>query len=84
MRMEILRQLDGREASPSELATLFGNSVGDVSYHVRALVDLGVVKLVRVRQVRGALEHFYTATVRITVTQELLDASRAESQSPST
>jgi hypothetical protein len=39
-----------------------------------------VVKLVRVRQVRGAVEHFYTATVRITVTQELLDASRAESQ----
>jgi hypothetical protein len=26
-----LRQLDGREASPSELATLFGKSVGDVS-----------------------------------------------------
>jgi DNA-binding transcriptional ArsR family regulator len=70
MRAEILRQLDGREASPSELATLLGKSLGDVSYHVRALVDMGVVKLVRVRQVRGAVEHFYTAKVRARIEAE--------------
>ena len=44
----------------------------NVSYHVRALHKLGAVALVRQRQVRGAVEHTYTATVRIRLKQEPL------------
>jgi hypothetical protein len=43
-----------------------------VSYHVRELHRLGALALVRQRQVRGAVEHTYTATVRITLSQEPL------------
>ena len=44
----------------------------NVSHHVRALHKLGALALVRERQVRGAVEHSYTATVRISLQQEPL------------
>ena len=34
------------------------------------LKTLGVIRLVRTRMRRGAVEHFYTATVRLSVKQE--------------
>jgi hypothetical protein len=49
-----------------------GESLPNVSYHVRALHRLGAIALVRQRQVRGAVEHTYTATVRISLSQEPL------------
>jgi len=49
-----------------------GESLPNVAYHVRALHELGAVALVRQRQVRGAMEHVYTATVRISLSQEPL------------
>jgi hypothetical protein len=36
----------------------------NVSYHVSELHKLGAIALVRQRQVRGVMEHVYTATVR--------------------
>ena len=36
----------------------------NVSYHVRALLDLGCIELVRTAQRRGAIEHYYRAIVR--------------------
>ena len=47
-------------------------SLHGVSYHVRALHKLGALALVRERQVRGAVEHTYTATVKISLNQEPL------------
>jgi DNA-binding transcriptional ArsR family regulator len=73
LRAAILRRLDGQVGSPAELAKEMGVSVGLLSYHVTALANLGALKLLRTKQVRGALEHFYTATVRIKVVQEPLD-----------
>lgn len=40
-------------------------AIGNVSYHCRILLRIGAIKLVKTQQVRGAVEHFYTATVRI-------------------
>jgi hypothetical protein len=47
-------------------------SLPNVAYHVRELHKLGALALVRQRQVRGAVEHTYTATVRISLHQEPL------------
>ena len=68
LRIEILGLLDNRVASPRELATELGTGLSVTSYHVRQLVGLKLIRLVRRRQVRGAIEHYYTATVRPTIT----------------
>lgn len=71
LRREILIALEGeRVASPTELATELGASLGTVSYHVKTLLDLDALELVRTQPVRGALEHFYKAKIRPTITPE--------------
>jgi DNA-binding transcriptional ArsR family regulator len=72
LRVAILRLLDGRVASPIELARELEESIGTVSYHARILSRHGAIRLVRTGRRRGALEHFYTATVRITLRQEAI------------
>jgi DNA-binding transcriptional ArsR family regulator len=64
LRFRILTKLNERPASPSELAVELDEKVGNVAYHVRTLLDLETVELVRTEQVRGTLEHFYRATER--------------------
>lgn len=64
LRARILHKLSGRVASPNELSQEFGESLGTVSYHVRALVQLECVELVDTAPRRGAVEHFYRATRR--------------------
>jgi DNA-binding transcriptional ArsR family regulator len=68
LRTRILAALEGRTASPSELATEVGASLGVISYHVRRLQTLGFVKLVKRVPRRGAVEHYYTATARPRIT----------------
>jgi DNA-binding transcriptional ArsR family regulator len=64
MRVEILEALQGRTASPTELAREFGESLGVVSYHANALLDVECIEQVRTRPKRGTIEHFYTARPR--------------------
>jgi DNA-binding transcriptional ArsR family regulator len=64
LRQKILAALSERVASPSELADELGEPLGNVSYHVRMLVDLGCIELVSTTPRRGALEHHYKAVVR--------------------
>jgi DNA-binding transcriptional ArsR family regulator len=66
LRIEIMGLLDNRVASPSQLANELGSPLSLTSYHVRQLAQMGLVRLVRRRQVRGSIEHFYTAVVRPT------------------
>jgi DNA-binding transcriptional ArsR family regulator len=71
--------LNERTASPVEIAQEIGKDVGHVGYHVRKLLQLDLVELVDERPVRGAVEHFYRATVRSYVsTEELADQSIEE------
>src|SRR4051794_11583066 len=77
LRVQILTVLEERVASPSDLAEELDAPLGNVSYHVRTLNDLGLLKLVRRRTRRGAVEHYYRARGRATVTD------RAWSQVPS-
>jgi DNA-binding transcriptional ArsR family regulator len=64
MRVQILEALQGRTASPTELARQFGESLGVVSYHTNALLDVECIEQVRTRPKRGTIEHFYTARPR--------------------
>ena len=64
LRQQLLIALSERVASPSELAEELGEPLGNVSYHVRMLVDLGCIELVSTTPRRGALEHHYKAVVR--------------------
>src|SRR5215210_4683770 len=67
LRIELMGLLDNRIASPSQLAAELGSPLSLTSYHVRQLAQMGLVRLVRRRQVRGSIEHFYTAVVRPTL-----------------
>jgi DNA-binding transcriptional ArsR family regulator len=77
LRAAILRVLNERTASPAELARELGDHLHNVSYHTKRLEQLGCIELVKERQVRGAVEHFYRATTRA-----LVDTSEWESLDP--
>lgn len=64
LRARILVELDEGIASPSELSEKLGERIGTVSYHVRVLADLGLLRLVKKTPRRGAVEHHYSATPR--------------------
>jgi DNA-binding transcriptional ArsR family regulator len=64
MRARILVILNERVASPNEIAELIDERLPNVSYHVRALLDLGCIELVDTAQRRGAIEHYYKAIIR--------------------
>lgn len=62
-RRAILRRLTANNVngglSPKMLAEDLDHGLGNVSYHVRALVETGVIKLVTTKPRRGATEHYY-------------------------
>jgi hypothetical protein len=62
--MRLLAALSERESSPSELAVEFDEPLGNVSYHIKTLEELGCIELVRTTPARGALQHHYRAVVR--------------------
>jgi DNA-binding transcriptional ArsR family regulator len=68
LRVRILAVLQDRVASPSDLAEELKAPLGNVSYHVRILAQLGLLKLVKKRPRRGAIEHYYQARSRVRVT----------------
>lgn len=64
LRARVLARMNEGVASPVELAKEFDEPLGNVSYHVRALLDLECIELVKTAPRRGALEHYYRATRR--------------------
>ena len=70
LRVRILAMLDERQASPNQLAGWLEASLGTVAYHVRTLLQLGLIELVDETRVRGAVEHHYRAVPRPTVTAD--------------
>jgi DNA-binding transcriptional ArsR family regulator len=64
LRARILVILNEQVASPNEIAGMLDERLPNVSYHVRALVDLECIELVRTAQRRGATEHYYRALKR--------------------
>ncbi|MEA2211465.1 MAG: hypothetical protein QOF83_1413 [Solirubrobacteraceae bacterium] len=75
LRARLLSALEDRTASPSGLAAELDVPLGVLSYHIRRLTALGFLKLVRRVPRRGAVEHYYTATIRPPVTDEAWGAT---------
>ena len=70
LRVRILAVLEQRTASPNQLANELDVPLGNVSYHVRMLAKIGLIKLVSKRQRRGAIEHFYKAEARPVISDD--------------
>jgi DNA-binding transcriptional ArsR family regulator len=64
LRARILATLDDQVASPKELAQVLGAPLGTVSYHVKILAELGLIRLVKETPRRGAVEHHYQSKPR--------------------
>lgn len=69
LRIRILRVLQNRVASPSEIAEEIRAPLGNVSYHVRFLARVGLIEPAGTRPRRGAVEHYYRAVGRVLVTE---------------
>ena len=70
LRVSILSALEHRIASPSQLAEELDVPLPNLSYHIRMLVQLDLLKLVRTRPRRGAIEHYYQAKGRVVVSDK--------------
>lgn len=71
LRVRILQTLGPKDLwSPNGLAAELGEPLGNVSYHVKTLLDYDAVVLVKTEPRRGAVEHFYRSTGRIKLEAE--------------
>jgi DNA-binding transcriptional ArsR family regulator len=70
LRVRILSMLDESVLSPTQMADELDVPIGNVSYHTRQLLGLGLIKLVRETPRRGAVEHHYAAVARPLITDE--------------
>lgn len=64
LRVRILSSLHKGISSPNQLAQELGEPLGNVSYHVKTLLEYDCVELVKTEPRRGAVEHFYRTTDR--------------------
>jgi DNA-binding transcriptional ArsR family regulator len=64
LRQRILHVLSEGVASPNHIAQRLREPLGNVSYHVKILLENDAIELVETRPVRGAIEHFYRGTMR--------------------
>jgi DNA-binding transcriptional ArsR family regulator len=64
LRVRILTSLNRGISSPNQLAQELDEPLGNVSYHVKTLLEYDCVELVKTEPRRGAVEHFYRATER--------------------
>lgn len=63
LRLRIVYALvELKEAGPKQISDYLGESLGNVSYHVRSLLAKEVVELVRTEPRRGAVLHVYAVT----------------------
>jgi DNA-binding transcriptional ArsR family regulator len=70
LRLQILSIVEKRTASPKEIAREIGAPLTHVSYHVRQLAQLGVIKLERTTPRRGAVEHHYRMEAEPSINDE--------------
>jgi hypothetical protein len=68
--VRILGLLEDQVASPSELAQKLHAPLGNVSYHVRILASLNLIRLVSETPRRGSVEHHYTAVAIPVISDE--------------
>ncbi|HEX2135239.1 MAG TPA: winged helix-turn-helix domain-containing protein [Microvirga sp.] len=74
LRIRILRLLEDRTASPTEISAKLDVPLSNASYHVRKLLELGLIELVGQVQRRGVIEHRYAARYHPTISDDELGA----------
>lgn len=52
----------GEQFSPRGLSSEWSEPLSNLSYHIRVLAELGVIKLTATRPVRGSTQHFYVSS----------------------
>jgi len=70
LRVRILNSLHEGISSPNQLSQELNEPLGNVSYHVKTLLEYDCVELVKTEPRRGAVEHFYRATERSFFSEE--------------
>lgn len=65
LRSHILVTLGDRVASPNEIAKELGLAARDLDYHVKVLVEVGMIRLVGAEKRRGVKEHFYELSPKL-------------------
>jgi DNA-binding transcriptional ArsR family regulator len=70
LRIRILRMLEDRVASPTEISGELDVPLSNASYHVRKLLELGLIELVGRVQRRGVIEHRYAARYHPTISDD--------------
>lgn len=71
VRARLVVALSAKTSSPKRLSDEFGEPLGNVAYHVRVLERDGFVELVSTEPRRGATEHYYRATQRLLLDDEV-------------
>lgn len=69
LRVQILTKLQQGISSPNRLAQELKEPLGNVSYHVKTLLEYDCVELVKTEPRRGAVEHFYKTKGIVTVAE---------------
>jgi predicted transcriptional regulator len=64
VRRGALGLLRNSELSPKDLAVALGEPLGNTAYHMRSLLELGVIRTKRTAARRGALQHYYVLDVK--------------------
>jgi DNA-binding transcriptional ArsR family regulator len=67
IRLEILKTLRGRVASPHELSQELDESLGVISYHAKTLVRCGCLELIGGEGRGGVLENFFGIAPRASI-----------------
>ncbi len=70
IRVRALSVLMERTASAKEIATELNTPMGNISYHVRELEQVGLIELTGEKKRRGAVERFYRAVPRPLLSDE--------------
>jgi DNA-binding transcriptional ArsR family regulator len=70
LRARSLAILNERTASPKEIHEQLDVPLGNVTYHVKVLGELGCIELVKTTPRRGATEHYYRGTTRSFLNKE--------------
>lgn len=70
LRMRILTTLHDGISSPNQLSQQLDEPLGNVSYHVKTLLEFDCIELVKTEPRRGAVEHFYRATERAFISDD--------------
>ena len=79
-RIRILELLGDEERTTKQVAELLGEPPTRLYHHVAALARVGLIRLVRTRQSRGAMEKYYVAVAKTFSADPKLFASRRGAQ----